>query len=288
MNLRTLLFRAEIVLWSICILVFLFFWVTFAGPQLHVAETFIGLGIATVAFSWLYIGSRKRFKEREELAAEAARLAEAAAMAARAEKARQQDERDRQFAEELEKRRRAEKACQQAENDRKYGEQRKKKRQAEEARGTGKESTADAEPESVPPAYQRLQKMIEELFADTSPEEQEKLIGWLRELLEIRKQPVSPLAKIKMLGYNLKKSKAVAPIAKRLLLLLKKHGWDDLARPAKLAVGAAFGALLLGGGGAGIAAFGGAIGVPLFVVFGAGGALAGVIIEEFERKRGNK
>ena len=42
---------------------------------------------------------------------------------------------------------------------------------------------------------------------------------------------------------------------------------------------------LFGGQGAGIAALGAAIGVPLWVVFGAGAAFAGVLYEEITGKR---
>ena len=57
-----------------------------------------------------------------------------------------------------------------------------------------------------------------------------------------------------------------------------------MGAPCVIAMGAAVTALTLSGQGAGIAALGGAIGVPLFVVFGAGGALAGVIIDEVRKK----
>jgi hypothetical protein len=43
--------------------------------------------------------------------------------------------------------------------------------------------------------------------------------------------------------------------------------------------------LTLSGQGAGIAALGGAIGLPLWVVFGAGGAFLGVLIEEIRKSR---
>jgi len=46
---------------------------------------------------------------------------------------------------------------------------------------------------------------------------------------------------------------------------------------------AAIAAVAFSGKGAGIAALGGAIGVPLWVVLGAGGAFAGVLIEEIQR-----
>jgi hypothetical protein len=67
---------------------------------------------------------------------------------------------------------------------------------------------------------------------------------------------------------------------------VKRHGWDNRSRPARLGMGAAAGAVaFFGGKGAGIAALGGAVGVPLWVVFGAGGAFAGVLYEEITGRR---
>lgn len=45
---------------------------------------------------------------------------------------------------------------------------------------------------------------------------------------------------------------------------------------------------MFSGQGAGIAALGGAIGVPLWVVFGAGGAFVGVFIDEAKRRVDDK
>jgi hypothetical protein len=57
--------------------------------------------------------------------------------------------------------------------------------------------------------------------------------------------------------------------------------------PAKLGLStAAVGVAIFGGQGAGIAALGTAIGVPLWAVLGSGAAFADVIIEEFGRKGG--
>jgi hypothetical protein len=68
---------------------------------------------------------------------------------------------------------------------------------------------------------------------------------------------------------------------------VKRHGWQNRSMPAKLGLStAAVGVVVFGGQGAGIAAVGTAIGVPLWVVLGSGAALAGVIIEEFGRNGG--
>ena len=66
---------------------------------------------------------------------------------------------------------------------------------------------------------------------------------------------------------------------------IKRVSWDQRGLAERMALSAAaVAALIFSGQGAGIAALGGAIGVPLWVVFGAGGAFAGVIIDEAKRR----
>ena len=67
---------------------------------------------------------------------------------------------------------------------------------------------------------------------------------------------------------------------------LKGAAWDNRGLPARIALsGAIAAAVFFGGQGAGIAALGTAIGVPLWVVFGAGGAFLGVLYEEIVGKK---
>ena len=67
---------------------------------------------------------------------------------------------------------------------------------------------------------------------------------------------------------------------------LKELGWDNRGLSGRLGIATAIGtALIFGGQGAGIAALGTAIGVPLWVVFGAGAAFLGEIYERFTGRR---
>jgi|SRR5690606_23115558 len=69
-------------------------------------------------------------------------------------------------------------------------------------------------------------------------------------------------------------------------LALKDLAWDDRSLPARLGIAAAVvTAITFGGQGAGIAALGTAIGVPLWVLFGAGAMFLG---ELYERLTGKK
>jgi hypothetical protein len=68
--------------------------------------------------------------------------------------------------------------------------------------------------------------------------------------------------------------------------LLAKHAWKDRSWAARIGLSAAaIASILTAGPGGGIALLGTAIGVPLWIVFGAGGAFAGVLLDEIERVR---
>lgn len=62
--------------------------------------------------------------------------------------------------------------------------------------------------------------------------------------------------------------------------------WGQRSLPAKLAMGGiAISLAAFGGQGAGIAALGGAVGIPLWVLFGAGGGFIGILYEELRKGR---
>ena len=119
----------------------------------------------------------------------------------------------------------------------------------------------------------------------TKPEDLDALRNWAQTMLEIRASNGSALEKAKRAITASTDKKVLAPILNVAWREMKRVGWEERGLPAKMAMGAAAAALTLSGQGAGIAALGGAIGVPLFVVFGAGGALAGVIIDEARKKK---
>ena len=67
---------------------------------------------------------------------------------------------------------------------------------------------------------------------------------------------------------------------------LKDLAWDNRSLPARLGIAAAVvTAITFGGQGAGIAALGTAIGVPLWVLFGAGAMFLGELYERFTGKK---
>ena len=86
------------------------------------------------------------------------------------------------------------------------------------------------------------------------------------------------------LGVASKTKHAAALVARSF----KALAWDNRGLAARLALGGAIvGVVFFGGQGAGIAALGTAIGVPLWVVFGAGSAFLGVLYDEIMRREPN-
>jgi hypothetical protein len=113
------------------------------------------------------------------------------------------------------------------------------------------------------------------------PEDRPVLKSYAEDLLVIRKsdRPVTQKALDALTRTaNQELMLVLATTAGRSLV---KVAWDDRTWAARLGLSAAaLAAATTAGQGAGIAAFGTAIGVPLWVVLGAGGTFAGVLIDE--------
>lgn len=115
--------------------------------------------------------------------------------------------------------------------------------------------------------------------------ERQILLNWAEQLVAIRDSNLSPMEKAKASISATVESKAIWQFLNVIGRELKRLGWDERGFAARIGLSAAALALLIPGkGAAGIAALGGAIGVPLWVVFGAGGAFVGVIIQEIKKQ----
>lgn len=120
----------------------------------------------------------------------------------------------------------------------------------------------------------------------TTVEEQAALLKWLHQLSEVRAGDLTSAQKAVQALTLTAKSRTLWPVLKTLASLLKQHGWDDRSLKARFGiVGATAGMVVFGWAGAGIAALGGAIGLPLWIVLGAGGLAAGALIEELSAKK---
>ncbi|MDA1287379.1 MAG: hypothetical protein O3A08_13370, partial [Proteobacteria bacterium] len=114
-------------------------------------------------------------------------------------------------------------------------------------------------PLEVPEAIKRV---IESLTDD----ERTSLSLWLEELLNIRESKHSRIQKLKAVGKSFKQSQSLLPVAKNIFRELRKAGWTDRGNPFRVFLTSSFFAVVFFGfQGVGIAAFGGAIGLPLWI-----------------------
>ena len=115
--------------------------------------------------------------------------------------------------------------------------------------------------------------------------QREALLHWMISLLQIRDSKLSRLQKAKQAILLTKQSEVTWPIVKLLAVELKRVGWDERTTKGRASLLTAGGALaLFGGQGAGIAALGTAIGVPLWIVLGAGAYFATGFIQELSNR----
>jgi hypothetical protein len=120
--------------------------------------------------------------------------------------------------------------------------------------------------------------------ATASEQEREALLLWMVQLLQVRESSLSNMQKAKRALKLTSESKVVWPVVKILAQEVKRVGWDERGTKSRFGiVGAGAGLALFGTQGAGIAALGTAIGVPLWVVLGAGAYFAPVLIEELKQ-----
>lgn len=125
--------------------------------------------------------------------------------------------------------------------------------------------------------------IVKDLVDDATLEQQQALLDWSKDLLAIRHSRESIVTKVKAAVSATAQRRVIWPLVRVMLNRLKRLGWDERSWKARLGVGTvAATVLVLGGQGAGIAALGTAIGVPLWIVFGAGATFAGLLIDELE------
>jgi hypothetical protein len=112
--------------------------------------------------------------------------------------------------------------------------------------------------------------------------------SWIESLLNIARSTGSRTEKALAAIAATRKADVVLPITVLIAKESKRICWDERSWPSRLALsGLAVGVVVFGGEGAGIAAGGTAIGVPLWIVLGAGGAFAGALLEEIKRASKN-
>lgn len=113
------------------------------------------------------------------------------------------------------------------------------------------------------------------------PVERLALLRWAETLLTIRESRAPIASKVTQAMKVTLRSEVIPAVLKLYGAPLKRLAWDDRSWPAR--VGGITAAATVGiatSEGAGVAALGGAIGVPLWIVVGAGGTFATVLVQE--------
>ena len=124
------------------------------------------------------------------------------------------------------------------------------------------------------------------IAASTTAAEKDALRIWIERLLALKATNLPASQKAKQAISLTASSKIVLPAIKIIARETKRFAWDERGLKGRLGLGgAALGVVAFGSQGAGIAALGTAIGVPLWVVFGAGAAFAGVLYEEITGRK---
>lgn len=117
------------------------------------------------------------------------------------------------------------------------------------------------------------------------PEHRLALKAWAEQLLVIKSTPMPPWQKAKEAMKATRDSRVIWPTLKVIAKRVKHYGWDARSGPARAFMSvAAVSAAVFGGKAAGVAALGTAVGVPLWVVFGAGAGFATAVAKEVSRK----
>lgn len=108
------------------------------------------------------------------------------------------------------------------------------------------------------------------------------MAAWAARLLEVRESDASAIEKARRALALTGRAKILRPALQSLASALKDTIWSDRSWSARLGFGAAtVTALATGGKWAGIVALGTGVGLPLWMVLGAGGSFAGMLIDEF-------
>ncbi|MGO7769831.1 hypothetical protein ACC736_32870 [Rhizobium ruizarguesonis] len=115
--------------------------------------------------------------------------------------------------------------------------------------------------------------------------EADALRDWARLLIDLKDENISGAAKARKAISLTASSRVILPAVKIISVQAKKLGWNDRTSTQRLGIAAAAGAFaLFPGANAGIAALGGAVGVPLWMVFGGGSMFLKVLYDELTKR----
>jgi hypothetical protein len=118
------------------------------------------------------------------------------------------------------------------------------------------------------------------------PAEQQRLLGWSRGLGEIRYGTLRGFKKAAAMLALTRDRKATWPLLKVLTLALKHSLWDARSWTLRLGVGSIIAIFVaIGNGSTAIVTLGVGIGLPLWMLIGAGGVLIGLLADKIKARR---
>jgi len=129
-------------------------------------------------------------------------------------------------------------------------------------------------------------KVARAVVAELDPAQREVLADYMASLILLKQTDLPSQTKVLDSIDLTADARVLGVLTKGSGRLLAKHAWKDRSWPARIGVSAAaIASILTAGQGAGIALLGTAVGVPLWIVFGAGGAFASELVDEVARGR---
>jgi hypothetical protein len=130
------------------------------------------------------------------------------------------------------------------------------------------------------------QPAVVQVLLRLPPAEQQLLLGWARGLGAIRCGTLRGFKKAAAVLALTRDQKAAWPLVKVLSLVLKHVIWDARSWTLRLGVGSIIATFVaIGNEAAGIVALGGGIGLPLWMLIGAGGVLVGLLADKLNKQR---
>ena len=125
------------------------------------------------------------------------------------------------------------------------------------------------------------------LVSSVSEQERVILLNWAQQMLAIRDSSLPAAKKVYRIAMVTKELGVTGPIFDRLWGEFKRVAWEERSGPMRgVIAGAGVGLLAtFSAPMAGVAAFGGAIAVPVIILGAGGGALLMAIIEELTEKK---
>jgi hypothetical protein len=122
--------------------------------------------------------------------------------------------------------------------------------------------------------------------SNLSPVQRADVLRWANQsLVVIHNNKISKAQKVTRLR-RIRTPKAKRAILIALMQAVKGKAWDDQSWARRFAlVGLLAGAAAFGGQGAGIAAMGGAVGVPLALLSTIGGTFLGALVDELQKEK---